>query len=258
MSIHSTAIVDPGASIHPTAVIGPYAVIGDEVTLGAGTRVQHHASVLGPAVLGRDNHLFPFASLGTAPQDLGYKDEPTRLEVGDRNVFREFVTVNRGTVKGGGITRIGNDCYFMSYAHVAHDCYVGNDVIMANSATLGGHISIGDKAILGGLVAVHQFARIGRLSMIGGVSGVAKDVPPFMIASGERAKLYSLNLVGLRRNGFTPDQITQLKRAYRLLFRSRLTLKEAMERVAEELRGAEEIEELLDFIRASSRGICRQ
>jgi UDP-N-acetylglucosamine acyltransferase len=204
LSIHSTAIVDPGASIHPTAVIGPYAVIGDEVTLGAGTRVQHHASVLGPAVLGRDNHLFPFASLGTAPQDLGYKDEPTRLEVGDRNVFREFVTVNRGTVKGGGITRIGNDC------------------------------------------------------MIGGVSGVAKDVPPFMIASGERAKLYSLNLVGLRRNGFTPDQITQLKRAYRLLFRSRLTLKEAMERVAEELRGAEEIEELLDFIRASSRGICRQ
>jgi UDP-N-acetylglucosamine acyltransferase len=134
LSIHSTAIVDPGASIHPTAVIGPYAVIGDEVTLGAGTRVQHHASVLGPAVLGRDNHLFPFASLGTAPQDLGYKDEPTRLEVGDRNVFREFVTVNRGTVKGGGITRIGNDCYFMSYAHVAHDCYVGNDVIMANSA----------------------------------------------------------------------------------------------------------------------------
>jgi len=258
LTIHSTALVDPGASVDPAAVIGPYAVIGEGVTIGAGTKVQHHASVLGPATLGRDNHLFPFSSLGTAPQDLGYRGEPTRLEVGDRNVFREFVTVNRGTTKGGGVTRIANDCFFMSYSHVAHDCDLGNNVIMANSAALGGHISIGDNAILGGLVAVHQFARIGRLSMIGGVSGVAKDVPPFMIASGERARLYSLNLVGLKRNGFSSEQITKLKKAYRLLFRSQLNLKEAMERVEKELPDAAEIEELLAFIRASSRGICRQ
>jgi UDP-N-acetylglucosamine acyltransferase len=257
LTIHSTAIVDPGATVAADAEIGPYVVIGDGVSIGSGTRVQHHSSILGPAVIGRDNQVYPFSSLGTAPQDIGYRNEPTRLEIGDRNVFREFVTVNRGTIKGEGLTRIGNDCYFMSYSHVAHDCDLGNSVIMANSAALGGHISIGDNAILGGLVAVHQFARIGRLSMIGGVSGVAKDVPPFMIASGERARLYSLNLVGLKRNGFSPEQIGKLKKTYRLLFRSGLILKDAVDRVAEEFAGAAEVEELLDFIRASSRGICR-
>lgn len=257
MTIHSTALIDPGAEIAEGVEIGPYAVIGDGVRIGTGTRIRHHSSVLGPTVIGRENDIFPFASLGAAPQDLGYRGEPTRLETGDRNVFREFVTINRGTSKGGGLTKIASNCYFMSYSHVAHDCVVGNNVIMANSAALGGHIHIGDYAILGGLVAVHQFARIGRLAMIGGVSGVPKDIPPFMIASGERAELYGLNSVGLRRHGFTADQISQLKRAYRLLFRSGLALKEAASRVEDEFSGAEEVEELLEFIRTSKRGICR-
>ncbi len=257
MTIHSTALIDPGAEIAEGVEIGPYAVIGAGVRIGTGTRIQHHASVLGPTVIGRENDIFPFASLGTAPQDLGYRGEPTRLETGDRNVFREFVTVNRGTSKGGGLTKIAGNCYFMSYSHVAHDCVLGNNVIMANSAALGGHIHIGDNAILGGLVAVHQFVRIGRLAMIGGVSGVPKDIPPFMIASGERAELYGLNSIGLKRHGFTADQISQLKRAYRLLFRSGLALKEAVSKVGGEFAGAEEVEELLDFIRTSKRGICR-
>jgi UDP-N-acetylglucosamine acyltransferase len=257
LSIHSTAIVDPGAEVHPDARVGAYAVIGDGVRVGAGTVVDHHASILGPAIIGSRNHVFPFASLGTAPQDIGYRGEETRLEIGDGNIFREFVTINRGTVKGGGLTRIGNSCYFMSYSHVAHDCLVENSVIMANCASLAGHIHIGNHAILGGLVAVHQFARIGRLAMIGGVSGVPKDIPPFMIASGERAVLYGLNQVGLRRHGFSREQIALLKRAYRLLFRSGLKLKDAVTMAESEFSGSAEVEELLDFIRTSERGICR-
>lgn len=257
VTIHSTAVVDPGAEIDPGVEIGPYAVIGDGVRIGDGTRIQHHASILGPTVIGRKNEIFPFASIGAGPQDMGYRGEPTRLEIGDRNIFREFVTIHRGTTKGGGLTRIENDNYFMSYSHVAHDCIIGNNVIMANSATLGGHISLGDYAILGGLVAVHQFARIGRLAMIGGVSGVPKDIPPFMIASGERATLYGLNSVGLKRHGFTPEQIGRLKSAYRLLFRSGLTLKEAISMAGKEFAGVAEVEELLEFIRSSKRGVCR-
>jgi len=257
LAIHRTAIVDDGAEIDPGAEIGPLAVVGADVSIGAGTVVQHHASILGPATIGRDNQIFPFASLGTAPQDIGYRGEPTRLEVGDGNVFREFVTINRGTVKGGGLTRIGDENYFMSYSHVAHDCYVENHVIMANCASLAGHIRLGDYSILGGLVAVHQFARIGRLAMIGGVSGVPQDVPPFMIASGERATLYGLNQVGLRRHGFGADRIALLKRAYRLLFRSGLSLKEATTRASKEYGGVPEVEEILEFIRTSKRGICR-
>lgn len=257
MSIHSTAIVDPGAEVHPEARIGAYAVIGDGVRIAERTVVDHHASILGPAVIGRRNHIFPFASLGTAPQDIGYRGEDTRLEIGDGNVFREFVTINRGTIKGEGLTKIGNDCFFMAYSHVAHDCLVENSVIMANCASLGGHIHIGDHAILGGLVAVHQFARIGRLAMIGGVSGIPKDIPPFMIASGERAVLYGLNQVGLRRHGFSREQITLLKRAYRLLFRSGLKLTDAVKSAESEFAGSAEVEELLEFVRSSKRGICR-
>jgi UDP-N-acetylglucosamine acyltransferase len=243
--------------VHPEARIGAYAVIGDGVRIAEGTVVDHHASILGPAVIGRRNHVFPFASLGTAPQDIGYRGEATRLEIGDGSVFREFVTVNRGTVKGGGLTKIGNNCYFMAYSHVAHDCLVGNSVIMANCASLGGHIQIGDHAILGGLVAVHQFVRIGRLAMIGGVSGVPKDIPPFVIASGERAELYGLNQVGLRRHGFSRDQIALLKKAYRLLFRSGLKLQDAVRDAESEFSGSAEVEELLAFVRSTTRGICR-
>ncbi len=257
MAIHSTAVVDPGAIVDPTADIGAYAIVGDGVTIGAGTSVQHHASVLGPAVIGRENQIFPFASLGTAPQDIGYRGEPTRLEVGDRNIFREFVTINRGTVKGGGLTKIGNDCFFMAYSHVAHDCIVEDRVIMANCASLGGHIELGSHSILGGLVAVHQHARIGRLAMIGGVSGVALDVPPFTIASGEGASLYGLNVVGLKRHGFSAGQISQLKKAYRLLFRSGTSLKEAVTAAEEQFAGAAEVMEMVQFIKSSKRGLCR-
>jgi UDP-N-acetylglucosamine acyltransferase len=232
-------------------------VIGPGVTLGDRVRVEHHASVLGPCSIGAGTQVFPFASIGSPPQDLGYKGEPTRLEIGERNVFREFVTINRGTVKGGGLTRIGSDCFFMAYAHVAHDSTIGNHVVMANCAALAGHIRIDDDAILGGLVAVHQWARIGRMAMIGGVSGVAQDVPPFCIASGERAKLYGLNLVGLKRHGFSEEKIGDLKKVYRLLFRAGLTLKNAIEAVQSELPGSAEAAEMLEFIRTTKRGLTR-
>lgn len=257
MTIHETAVVDRGAEIGEGVEIGPFAVVGDGVRVGEGTRIRHHASVMGPTSIGAKNDIYPFASIGMGPQDVGYRGEPTRLEIGEGNVFREFVTINRGTTKGGGLTTIRNDCYFMAYSHVAHDSIIGSNVIMANSAALGGHIIIGDHAILGGLVAVHQFARIGRLAMIGGVSGVSQDVPPFMIASGGRAELYGLNSVGLRRHGFSAGQIGQLKKAYRLLFRSGMALKEAMAAVEKECAGAAEVEEVLDFIRSSKRGITR-
>ena len=257
MTIHETAIVDPGAEIENGAEIGPFAVVGDGVRIGSGTRLRHHASIMGPAVIGRNNDIYPFASIGMGPQDMGYRGEPTRLEIGSGNVFREFVTINRGTTKGGGLTTIADSCYFMAYSHVAHDSVIGSNVIMANSAALGGHISIGDYAILGGLVAVHQFARIGRLAMIGGVSGVSQDIPPFMIASGGRAELYGLNTVGLRRHGFTAPQITQLKKAYRILFRSGMPLKEAITAAEKDCGGSAEVEEVLEFIRSSKRGITR-
>lgn len=257
MTIHTSAVIDPGADIDSDVEIGPYAVIGAGVRIRAGTRIQHHASILGPTEIGRDNQIFPFSSIGTGPQDIGYRDEPTRLVIGERNIFREFVTINRGTPKGGGVTNIGNDNFFMAYSHVAHDCIVGNHVIMANCASLAGHIHIEDHAILGGLVAVHQWARVGQLSMVGGVSGVAKDVPPFTIAAGERVKLYGINIVGLKRHGFTEEQITNLKKAYRILFRSGLPLKSALDKVAREVSGSAEVEAMVEFIRASRRGICR-
>ena len=255
--VHPAALVDPAAELGADVEIGPFAVIGAGVRLGDRVRVGHHASVLGPATVGADTHVFPFASVGSAPQDLTYRGEPTRLEIGERNVFREFVTINRGTVKGGGVTRIGSDCFFMAYAHVAHDSTIGNHVVMANCAALAGHIRIDDYAILGGLVAVHQWARVGRMAMIGGVSGVALDVPPFCIASGERAKLYGLNLIGLKRHGFTEARIADIKKAYRLLFRDGLTLKAAMEAVEKELPASPEAAELLEFIRTTKRGIVR-
>ncbi len=255
--IHPSAIVDPGAELGNGVSVGPFAVIGPQVRLGDHVRVDHHASVLGPCSIGAGTQVFPFASIGSAPQDLTYKGEPTRLEVGERNVFREFVTVNRGTMKGGGLTRIGSDCFFMAYAHVAHDSTIGNHVVMANCAALAGHIRIDDDAILGGLVAVHQWARIGRMAMIGGVSGVAQDVPPFCIASGERAKLYGLNVIGLKRHGFSEARIADVKKAYRLLFREGLPLKAAIATVEKELPDSPEAAELLEFIRTTKRGITR-
>jgi UDP-N-acetylglucosamine acyltransferase len=256
-AIHPSALVDPAAELGDGVTIGPFAVVGGQVRLGDRVRIDHHASVLGPSVVGADTHVFPFASIGSPPQDLTYKGEPTRLEIGERNVFREFVTINRGTVKGGGLTKIGSGCFFMAYSHVAHDSTIGDRVVMANCAALAGHIRIDDDAILGGLVAVHQWARVGRMAMIGGVSGVAQDVPPFCIASGERAKLYGLNLIGLKRHGWTEERINDLKKVYRLLFRSGMTLKAAIEAVERELGGSADAAEMLSFIRATKRGLTR-
>jgi UDP-N-acetylglucosamine acyltransferase len=257
VSIHPTAIVDPAAELGAGVEVGPYAIVGAGVRIGERSEIGHHASVLGPSVLGSDNRVFPFASIGSPPQDFSYHGEPTRLEIGDGNVFREFVTVNRGTTKGGGLTRIGSSCFFMAYAHVAHDSTIGSHVIMANCAALAGHIRIDDHAILGGLVAVHQWARVGRMAMIGGVTGVALDVPPFCIASGERAKLYGLNLIGLKRHGFSDQRVADLKAAYRILFRAGLTLRTAMDQVERDFPGSPEVTELLEFIRTTKRGITR-
>lgn len=257
MTIHPTAVVDPSAELAADVEVGPFAVIGAGVRIGPGSQVGHHASVLGPAAIGAGNRIYPFASIGSDPQDISYRGEPTRLEIGDRNVFREFVTINRGTTKQEGVTRIGDDGFFMSYAHVAHDSVIGNHVIMANCATLAGHVRIDDHAILGGLVAVHQYSRIGRLTMIGGVTGVALDVPPFCIASGERAKLYGLNLIGLKRHGFTEERIGDLKKAYRLLFRSNLSLKNAAAEVERQMPGSPDVAALLEFVRTTQRGIIR-
>jgi UDP-N-acetylglucosamine acyltransferase len=255
--IHPTALVDPAARLSADVVIGPYSVIGPGVALGPGTVVQHHASIGGRTTLGKDNRVFPFASLGSPPQDLKYRGEDTSLEVGDGNTFREFVTANTGTAGGGGVTRIGSGCLLMAYCHVAHDCVLGDGVIMANCATLAGHVTVHDRAIVGGLTAIHQFVRVGTLAMIGGASAVTMDVPPFVMASGNRAALHGLNLVGLKRQGVPEDEISRLKKAYRILFRSDLTLQEALARVDAEVTVSPRIAELTAFLRASERGVTR-
>lgn len=255
--IHSTAIVHSGAKIADGVEIGPYAVIGERVEIGEGTRVGSHAVIEGPTTIGRDCQIFPFAAVGFMPQDLKFKGEDSRVEIGDSNVIREYVTIHRGTEGGGMTTRIGNNNLFMGYVHIAHDCIIGNHVIMANAATLAGHIHIQDHALVGGLSAVHQFVRIGRFSMIGGGSAVSLEVPPFVSVAGNRAKLFGLNAVGLRRNGFSKDQIAALKKAYQTLFRSKLKTPEAVKKVREEQGDSEEALELAMFIETSERGVCR-
>ncbi|WP_308388594.1 acyl-ACP--UDP-N-acetylglucosamine O-acyltransferase [Acidithiobacillus sp. AMEEHan] len=255
--IDARAAVDPAAIIGDGCIIGPFAVIGPNVEIGEDCRVDAHALIQGPTQIGARNQIFPFASIGTAPQDLGYRGEETRLEIGSGNTFREFVTINRGTVKGGGVTRIGSQNLFMAYCHVAHDCQIGDRVVMANAATLAGHVIVEDDAILGGLSAVHQFARVGAHAILGGGTMAPLDIPPYMMAAGNHAQLHGINVRGLSRRGFTKEQIHTLKRAYRLLFRSGKLLEEAMEEVAREGLDAPETQRLLDFIRSSKRGITR-
>ena len=255
--IHKTAIVHPKAEIGDDGVIGPYAVIGENVRIGRGTQIGAHVVMEGWTEIGEDCTFFHMASVGTVPQDLKFSGEETRLKIGKGNTFREFVTLNRGTQAGGGETVIGDHNFLMAYAHVAHDCRIGNRVIMANAATLAGHIHIGDYAVIGGLVGVHQFVKIGAYALVGGCSAVAQDVPPFMAAVGVHAKLYGLNLVGLKRHGFSMERIQNLKRAYRILFRSMLTLKEAIKKVQEALEMNSDIQDLLKFVENSKRGICR-
>ena len=257
MSVHSTAIVAPGAKLHATAEVGPYAVIGPQVEIGAGTTVGPHAVIDGRTRLGERNKVFQFASVGAPPQDLKYAGEDSALEIGNENLIREFTTLHKGTKGGGGVTRIGDRNLFMAYAHVAHDCQVGNGCVLANAATLGGHVEIGDNVILGGLAAVHQFTRIGQHAFVAGGAMVVMDVPPFCIAQGDRAELAGVNTIGLARHGFSEDRIARVKEAYRILFRSKLPLEEAVERLRTELGDQSEIQVLLAFVTTSQRGLTR-
>ena len=256
MSIHSLAVVHKNARIGEDVTIGPFAIIGEHVVLGNGCEVGPHAVIDGCTEIGEGCKFYPGASIGSPPQDLKYKGEKTRLSIGSYNIFREYVTVNTGTVNGGGVTKLGNHCLMMAYSHVAHDCRIGDHVIIANCAALSGHITIEDHAIIGGLSGLHQFVRIGAHGILGGCSGVAQDVPPYMMASGERAKIYGLNSVGLKRGNFPEDTIKALKQAYRILFRSKLSITHAIERVNAEVPNCHEVRHLIEFIESSERGIC--
>jgi len=256
--IHPTAIIDPEAEIGEGVDIGPYSVIEKGVSIDEGTKIGPHVVIREGTQIGKGCQIFQFASIGEAPQFLGYKGEKTFLQIGDQNIIREFVTLHRGTVKGGGKTVIGNESFFMAYSHVAHDCQIGNQVILANGATLAGHILIEDYATVGGLAAIHQFCRVGTHAFIGGVSGVLLDIPPYTKAQGDRAKLFGLNTIGLKRAKFSQETLKALKKAYRIIFRSSLTLEKAIKRLGEdEISQTPEVQHLLDFIQHSKRGITR-
>ncbi len=257
MNIHPTAIVHSGAKIAEGVEIGAYSVIGEHVSVGKGTRIASHVLLEGWTTIGERNHIFPFSSIGSPPQDIGYKNEETYLIIGNDNMIRECATIHRATTKEDRSTVIGNGNFLMAYSHVAHDCKLGNNIIMANSVALGGHIVIGDCAIVGGIVAVHQFVRIGSYAIIGGQSAVSLDIPPYVSAAGNRAQLYGLNLVGLKRRGFGDDTINTLKKVYKIIFRSALTQEEAFRRVAEEFPGSLEAMHLVDFMKSSKRGVTR-
>ena len=256
--IHPTAIVDASATVGENVVIGPYSCVGPDVVLGDGVRLHSHVVVVGRTELGANTHIYPFASIGHPPQDLKYQGEPSELIVGANNIIREHVTMNPGTEGGGMVTRVGNNCLFMMGAHVAHDAKVGNHVIFANNATLGGHVVIEDYVILGGLSAVHQFCRVGRHAMIGGMSGVEQDVIPYGSVMGNRARLAGLNVVGLKRRGFSRGDITALRKAYRLLFAEEGTMAERLADVSEMYKEHEAVMDIVEFIRSeSSRAICQ-
>jgi UDP-N-acetylglucosamine acyltransferase len=256
--IHPTAIIDPKAEIGEEVEIGPYSVIERDVFIDEGTKIGPHVVIRHGTHIGKRCQISQFASIGEAPQFSGYKGEKTLLQIGDRNIIREFVTLHRGTVKGGGKTIIGNENFIMAYSHVAHDCQIGNQVVMANGSTLAGHILIEDFAIIGGLSAIHQFCRVGAYAIIGGVSGVLMDIPPYTKAQGDRAKLFGLNTVGLKRANFSEETLRALKKAYRIIFRSGLTLEKATKQVGEdEIAQTPEVQHFLQFIQGSKRGISR-
>ncbi len=258
MSIHPTAIVDAKSKIHATCAIGPYCIVGPEVELGEGCRLAAHVVIEGATKIGAHNHFFPFTSIGLAPQDITYAGEPTGLEIGDHNVIREFVTINRGTVKGGARTRVGNHNLIMAYTHVAHDCQVGSHIIMANGATLGGHVTVEDWATVGALCPIHHFVRIGTHAFIGGGTTVTRDVLPFSKTSAERGtRAYGLNAIGLERRGFTKERINRIHRAYRVLLASKLNTSQAIERLRQEPDRGEDIDMLIRFIEASERGVIK-
>ncbi|MCS3407393.1 acyl-ACP--UDP-N-acetylglucosamine O-acyltransferase [Serratia sp. AKBS12] len=255
--IHPSAIVEEGAVIGASVHIGPFSYVGSQVEIGEGTVLKSHVVVNGITKIGRDNQIYQFASIGEVNQDLKYAGEPTRVEVGDRNRIRESVTIHRGTAQGNGVTKVGNDNLLMVNVHVAHDCVVGNSCILANNATLAGHVEIDDHAIIGGMTAIHQFCIIGAHVMVGGCSGVAQDVPPFVIAQGNHATPFGVNAVGLKRRGFDKDEMQAIRNAYKILYRSEKTLDEAKTEIEALAQQQPVVQQYLDFFSRSTRGIIR-
>ncbi len=255
--IHPSAIVDPGAKIGANVEIGPFSIIGPHVEIGDNTKIGPHVVIKGHTRVGRDNHIFQFCSLGEIPQDKKYAGEPTRLEIGDRNTIREFCTFNLGTVQDQGVTRIGDDNWLMAYVHIAHDCRVGNKTIFANGASLAGHVIVDDWVIFGGFTGIHQFCRIGAHVITAASSLVLQDVPPYLMVAGNTAQPYGIHVEGLKRRGFTSEAITELKRAYRTLYKSGLLLEEAKGKLAEQARTQPDVQRLVDFLEVSKRGVIR-
>ena len=256
-SIHETAIVSSSARVGNDCYIGPFCTIGDEVTIGDGVRLDSHVVVDGRTSIGSGTRVYPFVSIGLAPQDLKYGGEPTAVEIGERNHIREFVTVHRGTAGGGGTTRIGNENLLMAQAHVAHDCQLGSNIIMANAATLAGHVEIADRASVGAYSGVHQFCRVGYEAFVGGYSVVVKDAPPFAIIQGNHAKCYGLNRIGLKRRGYSNETIEKLNHAYHLYLSAKLNTTQAIERMRAEIADCKEVDMLVDFIESSKRGVVK-
>ena len=256
VQIHPSTLVDPSAAIGAGTIIGPYCVIAPEVMLGENCWLQHHVTLCGPMRAGARNKFYAYCSIGQQTQDLKYQGEPTYLEIGDDNTFREFVTINRSTT-GGGKTRVGSRGNFLAYSHIGHDCTVGDEVVFSNNGTLAGHVQVGNHAVMGGLTAVHQFCRIGRFAITGGCTKIVQDVPPFMIADGNPAEIRGVNLVGLERKGFTPESVKWIKEAFRLIYRSKYNTRQAVDAVRKELPQTEEIMQIIEFIEQSERGIIR-
>ena len=256
VQIHSTAIVDPTAQLGAATIVGPYCIIGRDVRIGAECWLQHHVTLQGPMQAGARNKFYAYCSIGQQTQDLKYRGEPTYLEIGDENTFREFVTVNRSTTSEGK-TRIGNRGNFLAYSHIGHDCDVDDSVVFSNNGTLAGHVQIGDHAVMGGLTAVHQFCRIGRFAITGGCSKIVQDVPPFMIADGNPAEVRGINQVGMERNGLPAETVKLIKEVFRIFYRARLNTRQAIETIRKDLPPNKEIEQIIEFVEKSERGIIR-
>jgi UDP-N-acetylglucosamine acyltransferase len=255
-AIHPTAIVDARAQLGAKTIIGPYCIVGADVVLGENCWLQHHVTLAGPMRAGAGNKFYAYCSIGQQTQDLKYAGEPTWLEIGDENTFREFCTVNRSTTRDGK-TRVGSRGNFLAYSHIGHDCTVGDSVVFSNNGTLAGHVQVGDHAVMGGLTAVHQFCRLGRFAITGGCSKIVQDVPPFMIADGNPAEIRGVNLIGLERKNYPPESVKLIKEAFRLIYRSKYNRRQAIEAMQKELSQTEEITEIIQFIEKSERGIIR-
>ncbi len=255
--IHPTALIDPSARLHEGVSVGAYTVIGKGVEIGPDTEIGHHVIIEGPTGLGAKNRIFPFASIGLEPQDKKFHGEDSKLQIGEGNTIREYVTINRGSEAGGWLTQVGNHNWIMAYCHIAHDCRIGNQVVMANGTTLGGHVLIEDYVVLGGLTAVHQFCRIGAYALTGGQSMIAQDIVPYIIAAGNRAKVAGLNYVGLERNGFSAQDIDEINKLYRIFFLSGLSKDNAVVKMRAELPPTNHLNRFIDFVESSQRGVCR-